>query len=466
MRSIALLCAFMLSFSFAPTAPVALAAGASPSGIHEYLLDNGLKLIVKEDRRAPVVVSQVWYKVGGSYEDVGITGISHALEHMMFQGTKKHPSGEFSRIIAEHGGRENAFTGRDYTAYFQQLEASRLPISFELEADRMRNLLLSKDEFTREMEVIKEERRLRTEDDPQALTYEQLSATAFVASPYHNPIVGWMDDIENLTAADLRRWYDLWYAPNNAVVVVVGDVDAAEVHKLARRHFGRIKTRDIPVLKPRLEPVQRGERRVTVRAPARIPYLFMAYKTPVLRTATVAWEPYALEVLAGVLDGGDSARLARHLVREEGVAAGAGARYGLYSRHDDLLILSGTPAQGRDTAELEAALRRQIERLREELVTPAELARIKAQVVASDVYERDSVFYQAMVIGMLETVGLDWRLSEAYVDGIQAVTAEQVREVARKYLNDDQLTVAVLEPLPIAPAAATRPAVQGGRHAH
>lgn len=462
MRPIALLCAFMLPCLLAPAA----IAAAAPAGVHEFMLDNGLKLIVKEDRRAPVVVSQVWYKVGGSYEDVGITGISHALEHMMFQGTKKHPSGEFSRIIAEHGGRENAFTGRDYTAYFQQLEASRLPISFELEADRMRNLLLPKDEFTREMEVIKEERRLRTDDDPQALTYEQLSAAAFVAGPYHNPIVGWMNDIENLTVADLRRWYDLWYAPNNAVVVVVGDVDAAEVHKLARRHFGRIKARDIPVLKPRLEPPQKGERRVTVRAPARLPSLFMAYKTPVLRTAEADWEPYALEVLAGVLDGGDSARLARHLVREEGVAAGAGAHYGLYSRHDDVFILSGIPAQGRDVDALEDALRRQIERLREELVTPAELARIKAQVVASNVYERDSVYYQAMIIGMLETVGLDWRQSEAYVERIQAVTAEQVREVARKYLNDDQLTVAVLEPLPIAAETTPRAAIQGGRHAH
>ena len=462
MRTTLLSTAASIVFLF--LAPAHAAQDTTPA--HEYLLGNGMKLIVKEDHRAPVVVSQVWYKVGGSYEHQGITGISHALEHMMFKGTKKHPPGAFSRIIAEHGGRENAFTGRDYTAYFQQLEASRLPISFELEADRMRNLLLPADEFAREIEVIKEERRLRTEDNPQALAYEQLSAAAFVASPYRNPIVGWMDALDNMTAGDLRRWYEQWYAPNNATLVVVGAVDPDEVHKLARRHFGRIKQAEVVTLKPRVEPPQKGERRVTVRAPARVPYLLMGYKVPVLLTAEQDWEPYALEVLAGVLDGGDSARLARHLVREEGVAANAGARYGLYSRQDDLLVLSGTPARGRETAELEEALRRQVARLREELVAPAELDRIKAQVVASDVYQRDSVFYQAMLIGILETVGLDWRLSEEYVERVQAVTPEQVREVARKYLVDDRLTVAVLEPLPIDPAAPPPAAVPGGRHVH
>lgn len=447
--------------------PVPNAAGDDAPSAREYLLDNGLKLIVKEDHRAPVVVSQVWYKVGGSYEHSGITGISHALEHMMFKGTKKHPPGAFSRIIAEHGGRENAFTGRDYTAYFQQLEASRLPISFELEADRMRNLLLPAAEFGREIEVIKEERRLRTDDNPQALAYEQLYATAFNANPYHNPIIGWMNDLDHMTADDLRRWYDDWYAPDNATLVVVGDVDAGEVQRLARRHFGRVKKardHEVPQLKPRIEPAQIGERRVTVRAPARVPYLLMGYKVPVLRNAEVDWEPYALEVLAGVLDGGDSARLSRHLVREEGVAASASAGYGLYSRHEDLLVLDGTPAQGHDAAELEAALRRQVARLRDEPVAPAELERIKAQVVASDVYQRDSVFYQAMLIGMLETVGLDWRLAEEYVERVQAVTPEQVREVARKYLTDDRLTVAVLDPLPIDPSNPPSAAPAGGAH--
>lgn len=436
---------------------------ASEIDVHEFRLDNGLKVIVKPDRRAPVVVSQVWYKVGSSYEYGGITGISHALEHMMFKGTKRHPPGEFSRIISEQGGRENAFTGRDYTAYFQQLERSRLAISFELEADRMRNLLLPEDEFLKEIEVVKEERRLRTEDNPQSLSFEQLSATAFTSSAYQLPIIGWMNDLEHMTVADLRDWYRRWYAPNNATLVVVGDVDAQEVHRLAKRHFGRLKPSAVPALKPRVEPAQVGERRVTVRAPARLPSLLMGYKVPVVKTATAAWEPYAIEVLAGILDGGDSARLSRHLIREQNLAASAGAGYSLYSRQDDLLILSGTPAQGREITELEAGLRAQITRLQDELVSPAELARIKAQVVAENVYQRDSVFYQAMLIGILETVGLDWRLAEQYVERIEAVTAEQVREVARRYLVDDGLTVTILDPLPIESAPAPA-ATDGGRH--
>lgn len=443
------------------------ALGSDTSPTREYVLANGLKLIVREDHRSPVVVSQVWYKVGSSYEHSGITGISHALEHMMFKGTRKHPPGTFSRIIAEHGGRENAFTGRDYTSYFQQLEASRLPISFELEADRMRNLTLPADEFAREIEVIKEERRLRTEDDPQALAWEQLYAAAFTASPYGNPIIGWMNDLDNMTIEDLRRWYGHWYAPDNATVVVVGDVDPDEVHRLAKRHFGRLKPgREDANIKPRVEPVQTGERRVTVKAPARVPWVVMGYKVPVLRSATDESDAYALEVIAGVLSGGSSARLERHLVRDQGLAAEASAGYNLYARHDDLFILSGTPAGETDAARLEAALREQIDRLREETISEAELDRIKAQVVANNVYERDSVFYQAMLIGMLETSGLDWRIADQYVDRVKAITPEQVREVARKYLTDDRLTVAVVEPLPDSKATPPARPTGGSGHAH
>lgn len=441
------------------------AVGSAISGeasTREYILDNGLKLIVKQDHRAPVVVSQIWYKVGSSYEHDGITGISHALEHMMFKGTKKHPPGEFSRIISEQGGNDNAFTGRDYTAYFQQLEKSRLPVSFELEADRMRNLLLPEDEFIKEIAVVMEERRLRTDDNPQALTFEQLSSAAFTASPYRQPVIGWMNDIENLTVDDLRQWYRKWYTPNNATLVVVGDIEPDAVYKLAKQQFGRIKRGDVPELKPRIEPEQRGERRITVRAPARVPYLLMAYKVPGLRTAETAWEPYAFEVLTAILDGGDSARLSRHLIRESRIASGASAGYNIASRMDDLFTLSGTPAQGRSIGELEDALRAQILRLQEELATPAELDRIKAQVVAENVYERDSIFYQAMVIGILETVGLDWRIADAYVERIKAVTAEQVREVARKYLVSDRLSVAILDPLPI--ESPPPPTLDNGRH--
>ncbi|MGD8576033.1 MAG: pitrilysin family protein [Thiohalophilus sp.] len=417
--------------------------------VHEYNLDNGMKLLVREDHRAPVAVSQVWYKVGASYEHNGITGISHVLEHMMFKGTKEHGPGEFSRIIAENGGRENAFTSKDYTAYFQTLEKSRLPVSFELEADRMRNLTLPEEEFQKEREVVKEERKLRTEDKPRSLTYEQFNATAFVTSPYRHPTIGWMDDLNNLTVQDLKQWYRQWYAPNNATLVVVGDVDPDEVYDLARKYFGRLPSVELPEIKPRVETAQLGERRITVRQPAELPYLMIGYHVPVLKTADPEWEAYALEVLSGILSSGDSARLPSRLVRGRQIAAGADAGYDLYSRQEDQFLFSATPARGHDISELENALLEEIERLKNEPVSEQELARIKAQVVASDVYEKDSVFYQAMQMGTLETVGLGWQVMDEYRDKINAVTPEQIQAVARKYLQNSNRTVAVLDPLPI-----------------
>jgi zinc protease len=257
-----------------------------------------------------------------------------------------------------------------------------------------------------------------------------------------------MDDIEGLTLEDLRDWYQTWYSPNNATLVVVGDVDPEAVRALAQRHFGTIPPSTLPEQKPRREPPQQGERRVTVRAPAEVPVLFMGYKTPVLHTTDEPWRAYALEVLANILDGGDSARLSRELVRGRAIAASAGAGYDLNARHDSLLTLQATPAQGQEIATVEQALREQVERLRREPVSDEELARIKAQVTAAKVYELDSVFYQAMHLGMLETVGLEWQEADRYAERLNAVTAAQVQQVARDYLTPDHLTVAILEPLP------------------
>ena len=417
--------------------------------VSEYLLSNGLKLIVKPDHRAPVAVTQIWYKVGSSYEYNGITGISHQLEHMMFKGTENLAPNEFSRIIAANGGRENAFTGRDYTAYFQTMEADRLEVSFRLEAERMRKLIIDETELIKEREVVAEERRMRTEDNPIAMTREVFNATAFVNSPYHHPIVGWMSDINHYEAEDLREWYQKWYAPNNATIVVVGDVKAEVVYKLAEQYFGNLNPEVIAVVKPQIEVLQLGMRKVTVQTSAELPHLMMGWKVPVVKTADVSWEPYALEMLAGILDGGASARFSRELVRGKEIATSIGAGYGLFSRLDDLFIVAGTPTKVHTVVELQQAVKQQIEMLKTELVKEQELTRIKAQVVANKTYERDSVFYQAMQIGMLETIGLDWRLSEEYVKNIDAVTAQQVQAVARKYFIDKTLTVAELLPQPI-----------------
>ncbi|HEC20338.1 MAG TPA: insulinase family protein [Gammaproteobacteria bacterium] len=444
------------------TSPTVAVTKEGPVGsegdVHEYRLANGLRILIKEDHRAPIVVSQIWYKVGASYEPNGTTGMAHVLEHMMFKGTHKHGPNEFSRIIAANGGRENAFTGQDYTAYFQQLEKSRLPISFELEADRMANLNLRAEDFAKEVQVVMEERRMRTEDKPRALTYEHFSATAFVTSPYHHPIIGWMDDLKNMTVDDMRHWYQSWYAPNNAILVVAGDVDPQAVFALAKKYYGPVKPRPIPVLKPQQDIEQRGIKRITVKAPAQVPYMIMGYKVPVVKTAQNEWEPYALEMLANVLDAGESSRFSRELVRGQQIATSVSAGYDIYSRLDDLILFDGTPAKGKSIKDLEKALRAQIDKLKTELVPQAELDRIKAQVVASKVYEKDSVFYQAMQIGTLATVGLDWRLMEQFVDKLRAVTPEQVQAVAKKYLIDDHLTVAVLEP--------QSAAINKGGHSH
>jgi len=431
--------------------------------VKEYQFDNGLKLIVKPDHRAPVAVTQVWYKVGSSYEYNGITGISHQLEHMMFKGTENLGPNEFSKIIAANGGRENAFTGRDYTAYFQTMEADRVEVSFRLEAERMRKLVLDEAELLKEREVVAEERRLRTEDSPTAMTRETFNATAFMNSPYHHPIVGWMSDINNYEVDDLEQWYQKWYAPNNATIVVAGDVEPEAIYKLAQQFFGHLKPEEVEVVKPQVEVPQRGKRTVEVQLPAELHYLMMGWKVPVVKTAKKAWEPYALEVLAGVLDGGDSARFTRDLVRGDEIATSVGVGYNAFSRLDDLFLVAGAPTKARDVAALQRAVIKQIEQLQAEPVTEQELQRIKTQVVAGAVYERDSLFYQAMQIGMLETIGLDWRLSDQYVENIQAVTAEQIQAVANKYFVDTTLTVAELVPLPLDQKSRNR-GIIGGRH--
>lgn len=432
-------------FSFVLAAAL-LAACNGP--VQEATLENGLKIVVREDHRAPVVVSQIWYKVGPSDEPDGLTGISHVLEHMMFKGTSTHKIGEFSRIIAENGGRENAFTGIDYTAYFQQLEKSRLAIAFELEADRMRNLVLDEKEFAKELRVVMEERRLRTDDQPEALVYERFMATAFSAHPYKNPIIGWMRDLEKLTVKDLHVWYQRWYAPNNATLVVVGDVDARAVIALARQYFGPIPARALEPARIPVEPMQTETRRSRISAPAQVPSLLMGFHAPALSTRSDDWEPYALMVLNGVLDGGGSARFERELVRKQQIAASVDIGYSPTARYPVLFLMQATPSRGHTPAELEAAIRAQIRRVQDEPVAPEELARVKAQVAASNVFARDSVFYQAMQMGMLETVGLDWRMLDASVERVRAVTAAQVQTVAKKYLTESNLTVTVLDPQP------------------
>lgn len=426
--------------------PLALAADAQPT--HEFVLDNGLKVVVREDHRAPIVVSQLWYKVGSSYETSGQTGLSHALEHMMFKGSRKLGPGEASRILRELGATENAFTSDDYTAYYQVLARDRLAVAFELEADRLASLKLPPEEFEREIEVIKEERRLRTDDKPSSLAYERFKAMAYPASGYSIPTIGWMADLDRMTSEELRTWYERWYAPNNATLVVVGDVTQEEVRRLAERFFGPIKKRDVPIAKQPLELSEPGERRMRLHVQTQVPSLIMAFNTPSLSTSETPSQIHALRLISALLDGGYSARLPQRLERGEELVTSASAWYNAYARGDTLFVLSAAPnmQKGRTLEEVETGLWGQLEQLKQSAPSTDELERVRAQVIAGLVYERDSITQQATTIGQLETVGLSWRLMDEELSALEAVTPEDIQEAARTYFTRSRLSVAHVLP--------------------
>lgn len=423
-----------------------LGFNASYAKTVEYQLDNGMKLVVREDHRAPVVVSQVWYKIGASYEHGGITGVSHVLEHMMFKGTKTLKPGEFSEIIAENGGKENAFTSKDYTAYFQRISSDRLELCLRLEADRMRNVVFLEEEFKKEVEVVKEERRWRVDNKPKSKLFEQFNATAFLNSPARIPTIGWMTDLNNLTMQDAKAWYERWYAPNNATLVIVGDVDAEHVYQLTKKYFGHYKPMDINTAKERKEIPQIGTRQITLFDKVSTPYLVMGYKVPSLNTIDDEMVPYVLDVIGGVLDGGNSTRFAKNLVRGQELAVSLGTSYDLYDRIEGLFLFAGTPTPDTSLMQLKEAIINQLDELKTNKVTQQELDKVIAQVVATKIYDRDSMFNMGMQIGTLESVGLSWQQLDDYENKIKKVTAEDIIKVAKQYFVDDQLTIGELLP--------------------
>lgn len=424
------------------------ALAADPQPTHEFTLDNGLKVIVREDHRAPVVVSQVWYKVGSSYETPGQTGLSHALEHMMFKGSKNVGPGQASLILRDLGAEENAFTSDDYTAYYQVLARDRLGVAFELEADRMASLLLPADQFSREIEVIKEERRLRTEDKPGAKAYERFKAMAYPASGYHTPTIGWMADLDRMKVEELRHWYQAWYVPNNATLVVVGDVQPDDVKALAQRYFGPIPRRDVPPSKIPLELAEPGERKITLHVQTQMPSLMYGFNVPSLSTAQDPRLVNALRLISALLDGGYSARIPTRLERGEELVSGASSSYDAFSRGDGLFMISATPnVQKKKTlADTEAGIWRLLDELKTTPPTNAELERVRAQLIASLVYSRDSITSQASTIGELESVGLSWKLIDEELDALKSVTPADIQKAARTYFIRERLSVAHVLP--------------------
>jgi len=436
-----------ISFFLLLFTPLSWAASNQPVDTHEFKLSNGLKLIVREDHRAPTVAHMVWYRAGSMDETNGRTGVAHVLEHMMFKGTHQVKAGEFSRLVAAVGGRENAFTSRDYTAYFQQVEKSKLEDVIKLEADRMSNLNFDDAEFDKEIQVIMEERRLRTEDNPSSLLNESLMATAFMSSPYRHPVIGWMNDLVNMKAVDARDWYRSWYAPNNATVVISGDVDPQQIYKMVQKYYGTAAAHELPVRKPQVEPPQKGVKQVQVKAAADNAQLAMAWKVPRLEPGQLDDpEPYALELLTAVLDGYDNARLNRALVKQEKVVNDVGVSYDMVSRGPELFLIGTTLAKGKTVNQAQASIRKALDELKQKGVLESELKRIKVRILSEQIYKRDSIFGQAMEIGSNEMAGFSWKDIDYMLEKMQTITPAQVQAVAKKYLVDEGLTIAVLDP--------------------
>ena len=452
------------------------AASASPSkaqalGAQQFTLSNGMTLLVQPDRRAPTAMHMVWLRVGSMDEVDGTSGVAHVLEHMLFKGTKKVPAGEFSRRVAALGGQENAFTSRDYTGYYQQIPSNKLEDVMRLESDRFAHNQWPDEEFAKELEVVKEERRMRTDDQPRAVLMEHLHAAVFTASPYHRPIVGWMSDLDAMTPKDARDFYQRWYVPANAAIVVAGDVDVQRVRTLAEKYYGRIPARAVPTRKPRTEPAQPGLRRLIVKAPAEQAYVALAFRVPSLQRLDALTEAdhdaLALVVLSAVLSGYDGARLERALGQgADRVADTSGSSADVLGRGPSLFYLSGVPAQGKTAQQVEDALRAQITRVSTEGVNPAELERVKTQWVASTVYQRDSLSSQASELGSNWVQGLPLDAQERTLALLRNVTPAQVQAVAQRYFGDDQLTVATLAPQPLDPNRQRRAAPAAGTRIH
>lgn len=418
------------------------AAAAAAPPVLEATLDNGLRVLLLEDHRSPVASVQVWYRVGSRNERPGATGLAHFLEHMMFKGTPTHGKGEFARLVEQNGGQDNAFTSQDVTSYYVDIATEKVDLVLRLEADRMRHLLLDPKEIESERQVVMEERRTRTEDDPDGSLFEELSAIAFKAHPYRWPIIGWMEDIRRIDAPELRAFYDTYYVPNNALLVVVGDISAPVLLDRIRALFGRIPRGPEPPAVTALEPPQLGERRVTVRkAEARLPIVALAYHAPNHRSADAP----ALELLSTILAEGRASRLHRKLVYEKQIALGAGGEYSYGSTDPSLFWFSATPLPGHTPEALEQALLQEIEALQAEPPPDEELERAKNQTEAAFVWRQDSVHSRAGSLARFELMG-SWRLGERFVPAIRAVTAADVQRVARTYFPRERKNVGILLP--------------------
>ena len=424
------------------------AASGPANNITTFTLKNGLQVVVIPDHRAPVVTHMVWYKVGAADEKPGKSGIAHFLEHLMFKGTKDIAPGEFSKIIARNGGQDNAFTSQDYTAYFQRIARDRLELVMKMEADRMANLTLADKDVLPERDVVLEERRMRTDNDPSSLLSEQLAAAMYLAHPYGKPIIGWENEIARLTRADALNHYNTYYTPNNAILIVAGDITEADLKPLAEKYYGVVARRAEPGkrLRPR-EPEPRAERRVILRdKKVRLPNMRRTYLTPSEATAKPG-EAEALSLLSEILGQGASSRLYKALVVDKKLAANAGAYYSGSNLDSGTFMIYGIPNPGIGVDKVEKAIDKVLAVLLEKGITGDELAHAKRKQVADVIYARDSQSGMARIFGVALTTGLTVKDVLEWPDRLEAVTVDQVNAAARAYLRRKNSTTGILLPL-------------------
>jgi zinc protease len=420
----------------------AASAGTLAERVFDTTLANGLRVLLAEEPKAPVVSIQVWYKVGSRNESIGKTGLSHMLEHMMFKGTPTIGPKQFDLLVTRNGGQDNAETATDYTAFYEDFAADRVELGLQLEADRMAHLSVAEEEFAPEHQVVLEERRLRIEDQPANLLSETMRATAFLAHSYRWPTIGWLSDMEAYTRDDVLAWYRTNYAPNNAILVVVGAIKKGETLSKIQALFGGIPRRPDPPKVVTEEPLQIGERRVYVRKEAELPLYFAVHHVPNLTHP----DSFALQVLAYILGGGESARFYQKAVYDKQLASFAGADYNPAHVDPYLFGFSAGPLPGKTVEEVEQVLYAEVERLIANPIPDRELQKAKNQIEAEFIFAQDSVHALAEMLGRYEAVA-SWKLLDGFLEGVRTVTAADVQRVAKQYLVQENRTVAILVPV-------------------
>ena len=403
----------------------------------ETTLDNGLKVIIREDHRSPMVITQIWYAVGSSDEPDNLSGISHALEHMMFKGTSKVPNDEFTRLSRLYGGSVNAATFTNYTNYYQLYQKDYLALALELEADRMNNLVLRQQDFETEMKVVMEERRQRIDDNPRTLAFERFKWIAYPTSHYRQPVIGYMKNLKMLALEHLKKWYQDWYTPNNSILVIVGDVEATATLELVKRYFSSIPAQKTPSRNDVLEVTNLGYRQLEVELPVQVPNLYLAWNVHSLATATNPQDAYTLVIIKNILDSGITSRLQNNLVREQKLATSVSVSYDPYNRGDSLFSISALPANDVPLQDIENAILNELEQLKNTPVSTDEINRVITRYVADLIYNQDDIAGQAKIIGTLEINGLSHRILDQLPQHYAAVTPEDIQRVANTYFKRD-----------------------------